>query len=161
MRRNDEAKKVSVIAFLEDDGGRARAGYKGHAGDCVVRAIAIATQQGYQAVYDELFQLNKLTRSGKRGDSTTPRDGNTSKKTIRKYMEGLGWVWTPTMGIGTGCTIHLSASELPPGRLVVSLSKHLAAVVDGVLHDTHDCSRKGTRCVYGYWTIPGLNNDSA
>jgi len=24
-------------------------------------------------------------------------------------------------------------------------------VIDGVLHDTHDCSRDGTRCVYGYW----------
>jgi hypothetical protein len=24
-------------------------------------------------------------------------------------------------------------------------------VIDGVIHDTHDCSRGGTRCVYGYW----------
>lgn len=30
-------------------------------------------------------------------------------------------------------------------------SKHLAAVVDGVLHDTYDCTREGTRCVYGYY----------
>jgi hypothetical protein len=42
----------------------------------------------------------------------------------------------------------------PPGRLVVRLSKHVAAVVDGVLHDTYDCSRGGTRCVYGYWRAP-------
>lgn len=27
----------------------------------------------------------------------------------------------------------------------------IAAVVDGVLHDTFDCSRGGTRCVYGYY----------
>jgi hypothetical protein len=26
-----------------------------------------------------------------------------------------------------------------------------AAVVDGVIHDTSDCSREGTRFVYGYW----------
>ena len=31
------------------------------------------------------------------------------------------------------------------------LSRHITAVVDGVIHDTHDPSRKGTRCVYGYW----------
>ncbi len=31
--------------FLCDDGGRAAAGYKGRAADCVVRAIAIATQK--------------------------------------------------------------------------------------------------------------------
>ena len=31
------------------------------------------------------------------------------------------------------------------------LSGHLAAVIDGVVHDIHDCSRDGTRCVYGYF----------
>jgi hypothetical protein len=44
--------------------------------------------------------------------------------------------------------------ELPIGRLIVSVSKHLVAVVDGVIHDTHDPSRAGTRCVYGYWRSP-------
>lgn len=29
-----------------------------------------------------------------------------------------------------------------------------AAVVDGVVRDTHDPSRDGTRCVYGYWREP-------
>jgi len=24
----------------------------------------------------------------------------------------------------------------------------------GVIHDTHDCSRDGTRCVYGYFSLP-------
>jgi hypothetical protein len=37
------------------------------------------------------------------------------------------------------------------GKLVVSLSRHYAAVIDGVIRDTHDCSRDGNRCVYGYW----------
>jgi hypothetical protein len=55
------------------------------------------------------------------------------------------------MGIGTGCTVHLKADELPAGRIIVRLSGHYAAVIDGVLHDTSDCSRDGTRCVYGYW----------
>jgi hypothetical protein len=55
------------------------------------------------------------------------------------------------MQIGSGCTVHLRPKELPAGRLVVSVSKHLTAVIDGVIHDTHDCSRRGTRCVYGYW----------
>ena len=41
--------------------------------------------------------------------------------------------------------------ELPMGRLVVSLSRHFAAVIDGLLHDNHDCSRDGTKCVYGFW----------
>jgi hypothetical protein len=36
-------------------------------------------------------------------------------------------------------------------RDVARLSRHLCAVVDGVVHDTFDPSRDGTRCVYGYW----------
>ena len=55
------------------------------------------------------------------------------------------------MGIGTGCTVHLADGELPMGTLIVSVSRHLVAVIDGVIQDTHDCSRGGTRCVYGYW----------
>ena len=70
----------------------------------------------------------------------------------KRYLAETGWEWVPTMEFGVGCQVHLRADELPEGRLIVRLSKHLAAVIDGVLHDTHDCSRDGTRCVYGYWT---------
>lgn len=68
-------------------------------------------------------------------------------------MQELGFIWTPTMQVGSGCQVHMRKDELPAGRLVVSLSKHYAAVIDGTLHDTHDCTRGGTRCVYGYWAL--------
>ena len=55
------------------------------------------------------------------------------------------------MQIGSGCTVHVREDELPDGRLILNLSRHFAAFIDGVLHDTHDSSRGGTRCVYGYW----------
>ena len=71
-------------------------------------------------------------------------------------MRELGWTWTPTMQIGAGCKAHLRADELPRGRLLVSLSRHSAAVIDGVLHDTHDCSREDIHCVYGYWQAPSV-----
>ena len=58
------------------------------------------------------------------------------------------------MFIGQGCKVHLKKSELPAGTLLVSCSKHITVVIEGVLNDTYDCSRKGTRCVYGYWTKP-------
>ena len=35
---------------------------------------------------------------------------------------------------------------------IVSCSKHITVVKNGILHDTYDCSRSVTRCVYGYWT---------
>ena len=70
----------------------------------------------------------------------------------RPYLQSLGWKWTPTMQIGSGCKVHLCADELPPGRLIVSVSRHLVAVIDGVVHDIYEDARGGTRCVYGYWS---------
>jgi hypothetical protein len=67
-------------------------------------------------------------------------------------MAKLGWKWTPLVTIGSGCKVHLRPDELPKGRIMVQLSKHVAAVIDGVVQDTHDPSRSGTRCVYGYWS---------
>ena len=46
----------------------------------------------------------------------------------------------------------MSANELPNGIVICRLSRHLTTVIDGVIFDTYDCSRDGTRMVYGYWT---------
>lgn len=141
------------MRFKYDDGGRAAAGFKGEAGDCVTRAIAIATGVSYREVYDLVNEAGKRERprsAGKRRKPSTAREG-VEKKTSRALLATLGWKWTPTMAIGSGCTVHLRADELPSGRIIAAVSKHLVAVIDGVIHDTHDCSRDGTRCVYGYW----------
>jgi len=140
--------------FQFDDGGRAAAGYGGKAGDCVVRAIAIATARPYQQIYDLVNRAAVHERTGKRKRGVSNARTGAYRTSIRRVMKSLGWVWTPTMQIGSGCTVHLREDELPPGRLVVSVSKHLTAVIDGVIHDTHDCSRRGKRCVYGYWQPP-------
>lgn len=137
-----------------DDGGRAAAGYKGKTGDCACRAVAIATGKPYAEVYAELEALGARERPSKRRKHKShPRTG-VYQVTMRRYMESLGWTWTPTMGIGTGCRVHLKRSELPAGRIIADVSHHYAAVIDGVIRDTHDPSRDGTRCVYGYWTQP-------
>ena len=76
----------TALPWPHDDGGRAAAGFSGEAGDCVVRAIAIATGVDYGSVYDEMAARAKahqaahprsrryVTRSGKPA-STSPRDG--------------------------------------------------------------------------------------
>jgi hypothetical protein len=141
------------MRYVYDDGGRGAAGFKGQTNDCVVRAIAIATARDYREVYKGLNGMaqHERPRSGKTRSS--PRTG-VYKQTIRRYMQAIGWVWTPTMHIGSGTTVHLKADELPAGRLVVNLSRHLSAVIDGVIHDTADPSRNETRAVYGYWMAP-------
>lgn len=172
------------MKYIYDDGGRKAAGFSGSAGDCVVRAVAIATEQPYQTVYDALSDGCRTQRKTKRGRvKASARNGvNTNRKWFRDYMAGLGWKWTPTMQIGSGCKVHLDAAEIPAGRLIVAVSKHYTAVIDGVIRDTHDPTDRGStiypphyppaeipkgavwlkngngwayaprRCVYGFWS---------
>jgi hypothetical protein len=167
------------MEFVYDDGGRAAAGFKGSAGDCVVRAIAIASGKPYQEVYDALNVLSKQARSGRRlvksayGSKYVPASSSRTgvqRKVYEPYLLSLGFRWTPTMKIGSGCKVHLLADELPKGRLIVAVSRHLTCIIDGVIHDTYSPQRgelaymkagpdgraivdhiSPERCVYGYY----------
>jgi hypothetical protein len=139
------------MKWVYDDGGRADAGFKGNAGDCVARSISIATETPYREVYDLINLCSQGERTGVRKRGKSSAKSGVYKKTIRKVMARLGWTWVPTMQIGSGCTVHLRDGDLPGGRLVVSVTKHVTAVIDGVVRDTHDPSRGGNRCVYGYF----------
>jgi len=147
-----------TFPFEFHDGGRDAAGFKGGAGDCVVRSIAIAANLPYMQVYEDLREANEryaqerdnrlsrhLTRTG-----SSPRNGN-HRNVFHDYILKQGFEWVPTMKVGAGCQVHLRPNELPNGILIVKVSKHLTAVIDGVMYDTHDPSRGGSRCVYGYY----------
>lgn len=140
------------MRYQYNDGGREAAGFKGTTGDCVCRAIAIATERPYREVYDLINEYGKSERTGKRKKGKSNARTGVYKDCIRKVMEHYGWTWHPTMQIGSGCKVHLRDGELPGGRLVVNVSRHTTAVINGVLNDIYDCSREGTRCVYGYYT---------
>jgi len=148
--------------FVYDDGGRADYGYKGKVGDCACRAAAIATGLPYQTVYDGINQSAASERKSTRKRGRSSARNGVHSVTMRRYLASLGWDWVPTMRIGSGCTVHLADGELPMGRLVVQVSKHYTAVIDGTIHDTHDPQRAtivcqagvqriAQRCVYGYW----------
>ena len=114
--------------------------------DCLIQLSMIASQR-----------VSKNTRHHRAtcGKTTANHGIWIRRKWFKGYMASLGFTWHPTMQIGSGCKTHLRADELPKGRLVVALSHHMAAVVDGVLYDTYDCSRDGSRCVYGYYKLEG------
>jgi len=138
--------------FIYNDGGRNEAGFSGSTRDCVCRAIAIASQHPYDEIYNLINEFSKRERIGSRKSKCSSARNGVYKFTQKKVMEKLGARWTPLMTIGSGCKVHLTPSELPSsGRYVLAVSKHLCAWIDGNLHDTYDCSRNGTRCVYGYW----------
>lgn len=161
------------MKWIYDDGGRAAAGFKGKTGDCVARSIAIAAELPYAEVYAALAQVNKASKSRcKVAGLKSIRDGvDTRCAGFKRYMAGIGWEWTPTMHIGQGCKVHFVAEELPPGRLIIAVSKHYTCVIDRVIYDIFNPSRGETyyynpdqstgktildrispdRCVYGYW----------
>ena len=135
------------MKHIYNDGGRAAAGYKGSTGDCGVRAAAIATGKSYRQIYNRINQIAKSEKTKNKSNSRT----GIYRKTFDQLMTEEGFRWISCMSIGSGCTVHMRRDELPTGTLVVRLSKHYAAVVNGECHDTYDCTRNGTRCVYGYW----------
>src|SRR5258706_2783841 len=124
-------------------------------GDCVARSIAIAIGLPYQQVYDLVNSAAAYERTGTRKRGISNATTGVYKTSIKRVMESLGWVWNPTMHIGSGCTVHFRAKELPPGGLGVTVSKHLTAGIDRGIYETHDPSRRGKRCVYGYWRPGG------
>jgi hypothetical protein len=170
------------MQHVYDDGGREVAGFTGHTGDCGARAFAIASGRSYQEVYDLINELAAKERTGKRKRSKSSARSGLYSATAHKLAYELQWrdgqylgtvKWMSCMNIGSGCKVHLTDGELPMGRLVVRVSKHYTAVIDGVIHDTHDPQREGGtfhwhnaegnivraaqsggRCVYGYWVWP-------
>jgi hypothetical protein len=162
------ATKDGFCRFVKDDGGREASGIasaarrKNETGDCVTRAIAIATGTPYRQVHDALT-VGKVRHLYAGGDS---HHAEWSKHARRRggvcafdpdhgcadgvygpYLESLGWKFTSTKDQ----KVRLRADELPLGRLVVQISRHLVAVIDGVIHDTYDSGGEGRVRVKGYW----------
>ena len=149
------------LPFIEDDGGRSkseRGKYRKDVGDCITRSIAIASGRDYMEVWNALTEGNNSNRVTKRSPKSIHQNADygvlSGRKWFKDYMKSLGFSWTSTMKIGQGCKVHLTWGEVPMDkRLVVVVSRHYTAVVNGTIRDTYDPSRDGTRCVYGYWTF--------
>tara|TARA_R100001530_G_C4219691_1_gene129629 strand:+ start:27 stop:560 length:534 start_codon:yes stop_codon:yes gene_type:complete len=154
----DFRNEIKGLGFKFNDGGRKLAEYKGFTGDCITRSICIATGLSYQKVYDDLTNASKefrLNSNTKLAYGLKPKEDSARlgvyKPVYRPYILGLGFKWKPTMFIGKGCKVHLRYDDLPNGKIICVVSKHLVAVIDKVIQDTYDCSRQGDRCVYGYF----------
>lgn len=129
------------MKYIHDDGGRSAAGFKNSARDCVTRAIAISSGLPYKEVYN---LINAFALSESRAKKSSARNG-VYKETSNKVFALLGAKYTATK------KLHIS-DELPAtGKHVIRLKRrHLAAWVEGQLHDTWNCSGAPIR---GYWTF--------
>ena len=156
------------MVFVYNDGGRSKYFKAEHVGDCVCRAIAIATGIDYKEVYDELQrrakqETDRQLKKHRNNKRSSARNGM-FKDTWKQYLKDLGWVCHSTCAVGKGVSCHLVAEELPMGTLIVQVSRHLVCVKDRVIYDTYNSSIKQyyndfgelitneNRAVYGYWT---------
>jgi hypothetical protein len=180
MEIEDQAKLFQIVNILKDrlsppdgrcrwvkdDGGRGKSGIarapgrKTAVGDCVTRAISIATGKPYREVHDAITvsKVRYLYAGGdddawdkwarrRGGVRAFDPDHGCSDGAYGPYLEALGWVLnTPKF------QMRLCADHLPPGRLIVCIRRHLVAVIDHVIHDTYDCGRAGRVQVVNYWT---------
>jgi hypothetical protein len=141
------------MKYQYNDGGRKQAGFKGTAGDCGARAMAIALGLDYTAVYKELAQAN-----ADNGRAKSARNG-IMKDVYNEVLKRHGWVWVsaPTFKVLEGYKNSegkvlfgrkAKCSDMPSGTVIARQAGHYVAVIDGIAHDIWDCTHK---MVYGYW----------
>lgn len=118
------------MKYKYNDGGRKDAGYKGHAGDCVPRAIIIANGLGYRQTRKEL-DAKAVEMTGGLCQST---QNGTPAPVAHSYLVGLGWEAVPMVGA--------SITEVPTkGTFIISVKtkSHYTCMIDGVINDTWRC----------------------
>jgi len=125
--------------YVYNDGGRKAAGYKGIAGDCGARAIAIALGMEYKTVYKLFAEENKNM-----GFAKSARDG-VHKVVMTTVLNRLGWFWVEAPKYSGR---KAKAIDLPAGTYIARQAGHFVAVMNGVPQDTWNSSQK---MVYGYW----------
>lgn len=112
-------------------------------GDCVKRAITIATGKDYMDVQRELNKLKKTTGCQKFNDT----------KNFKYYLEKI--LLCPKLSFpaekGKGrMNGLLFAIKHPTGTFVLRMAGHICCCKDGVINDTWDCLEK---CVYNAWEV--------
>lgn len=119
-------------------------------GDCVVRAIATATNSSWEFVYKELAE------SGIKKGLMINSDEN-----WKKYLETLGFKKQkmPRRDDRTRYTLEEFCTEIAEEEkiYIIKLAGHLTVVKNKNLYDTWNCSYKS---VGNYWIIEGAKNDN-
>jgi hypothetical protein len=132
-----------AMTFKKFDAGEFHRTSKLQAADCQVRALCVAADIHYCAAYDLLYKAQ--------GELRTP--GFFLEHYLRHKAEMFGvmqYIPFPAVAGQSRMTGMNFVQHYPKGRYILRLSNHFAAVVDGTLLDSWDCTRK---CVYGAWEI--------
>lgn len=101
-----------------------------HEGDCVVRAVAVATQTTWEDAYDKLYEIGKkkcrMSNSNQTYETYLKQNGFTQMKQIKNDS-------------GRWLKVEELVEKFPNSILVISTSGHLTVAIKGVLIDTWNC----------------------
>lgn len=112
-------------------------------GDCVKRAIAVATGIPYKETSLLLNRLKKETGAEK-------FNSKTNYEAFLKAQPGFKKLSFPAVKGQPRMTPAQFTKEFPTGSYVLRLAHHLVAVVDGKVYDTWDSTEN---CVYNAFKV--------
>lgn len=132
---------VFMYPFCQDDAGRGQSRRPKQSNDCTVRAVAKAGGFEYDMVYD-LFM--KSGRKAGRGFDLK----SWAKKGV---ICGRKLVWSPLQAVKGQPRMNIAkfTETHKTGTYILRVTKHVLAVIDGVVYDTFES--RPDKCVYGYW----------
>lgn len=124
------------------DAGRTSSRRPRQTNDCTVRALALSVGLSYDEAYDYLAAKGRKCGKGFHLEILLNKWPGVDKLSFpAKKGE-------PRMSLASFVTSH------PSGTYVVRTAKHVQAVINGVIHDTH--ATRLSRCVYTAWQINSI-----
>jgi hypothetical protein len=138
------------MTFRKFDAGKSvRA--KGETGDCQVRSLCVARGMRYSEAWELLYKIQgeRRTCGFPLVDALTEKDSRLGVIRMLSFPAEKG---KPRMTGRVFCETHAK------GNFILQVSNHVAAVEDGVLIDTWDCSGK---CVYRAWEVRAIADEPA
>lgn len=108
--------------------------YNRHIDDCTVRTLSLLTNRSWNEVYDELSDL--ASDNGLMFDSVIFVEDYLDKRYPRECHYSK--------------TIGEFAKEFPYGKYAVTTNGHITAIIDGVIHDTFNPSKRIMRCAWKF-----------
>lgn len=106
--------------------------YNRHIDDCTIRALSLLTDKSWNEVYDELSDL--ANDKGLMFDSVVFVEDYLDKRYPRECHYSK--------------TIGEFAKEFPYGKYAVTTNGHITAIIDGIIYDTFDPSKRIMRCAW-------------
>tara|TARA_R100001244_G_scaffold96908_1_gene72574 strand:+ start:97 stop:528 length:432 start_codon:yes stop_codon:yes gene_type:complete len=134
------------MKFKFHDGGRSNTPFqkKTKLGDCVIRALTLATKLPYQKVWEDLCELSKFT-------GMFPNH----HQTYEIFLAEHGWIKQRTPRDKNKKMISIEDWSYKDAA-VISVSSHLVFLDRKTIYDTWDCRDRKIQNYYISHNIPGI-----